>query len=92
MSLDGVNWIDTDPPDLQISRVNVNGNIVIVSGRTEPGVKLEIDGQRAPVDADGTFTLSLTPREEGEVELLVSAIDASGNRSARTRHVYIDPL
>ncbi|MEE2778551.1 MAG: hypothetical protein VYE73_17520 [Acidobacteriota bacterium] len=92
MSLNGASWTDTVAPDLQISRVNVNGTIVIISGKTEPGVKLEIDGQRTPVDADGTFSLSFSPHSDGEVDLLVSAIDASGNRTAQTRQVYIEPL
>ncbi|MDX1382140.1 MAG: hypothetical protein R3190_00785 [Thermoanaerobaculia bacterium] len=92
MSLDGISWTDTVPPEIDVSRVNVNGNIVILSGKTEPGVKLEIEGQRTPVDADGTFTMSVTPRDEGEVTLLISAVDASGNRTEVRRQVYIEPL
>ena len=56
LSLDGIDWKDTVPPQLQVAKPTVNGNIVIITGRTEPGVRLEIDGQRAPVEADGSST------------------------------------
>jgi hypothetical protein len=65
---------------------------VIITGRTEPGVRLEIDGQRAPVEADGTFSLSVTPRAEGLVDVVVSAVDASGNRSEASQRVFIETL
>ncbi len=92
LSFGGIGWKDTVAPALDIAGVNVNGNIVIVTGRTEPGVRLEIDGQRAPVAADGEFTLSVTPDSEGLVNLVVSAVDASGNRTLKTRQVFIETL
>jgi hypothetical protein len=78
LSLDGIGWKDTVAPQLQVAKMTVNGNIVIVNGRTEPGVRVEIDGQRAPVEADGSFTLSVTPQTEGLVNVKVSAVDALG--------------
>jgi hypothetical protein len=92
LSLGGIGWKDTVPPDLQVAKMQVNGNIVIITGHTEPGVQLEIDGQRAPVDADGSFTLSVTPDTEGLVDVVVSAVDASGNRSETSQRVFIETL
>ena len=92
LSLGGIGWKDTVPPQLQVEKMNVNGNIVIITGRTEPGVRLEIDGQRAPVAADGSFTLSVEPGSEGLVDVVVSAVDASGNRSETRKQVFIETL
>jgi hypothetical protein len=92
LSLGGIGWKDTEAPALEIADVTVNGNIVIVTGKTEPGVRLDIDGQRAPVSADGSFTLSLVPEAEGLVDLLVTAVDGSGNRSEMTKQVFIETL
>jgi hypothetical protein len=92
LSLDGIGWKDTDPPDLQVAKMTVNGNIVIITGRTEPGVRVEIDGQRAPVEADGTFSLSVTPEREGLVDVRVSAVDGSGNRTETSQRVFIETL
>jgi hypothetical protein len=92
LSLDGISWKDTVPPHLDVAQMSVNGNIVIIKGRTEPGVRVEIDGQRTPVDADGTFTLSMTPESEGLVEVRVSAVDASGNRTETSQTVFIETM
>jgi hypothetical protein len=91
LSLDGISWKDTVPPKLAVD-ASVNGNIVIITGHSEPGVRVEIDGQRAPVDADGSFTLSITPEDEGLVDVLVSAVDASGNRTETSERVFIESL
>ena len=92
LSLDGIGWKDTVPPQLQVAKMTVNGNIVIITGTTEPGVRVEIEGQRAPVAADGTFSLSVTPETEGLVDVQVSAVDASGNRTETKQRVFIETL
>ncbi len=65
LSLDGIGWKDTVAPQLQVAKMMVNGNIVIITGRTEPGVRVEIDGQRTPVEADGSFSPVGHPRGGG---------------------------
>jgi hypothetical protein len=92
LSLDGIGWKDTVAPQLQLAKMMVNGNIVIITGRTEPGVRVEIDGQRTPVEADGSFSLSVTPEAEGVVVVKVSAVDASGNRTEASQRVFIETL
>ena len=92
LSLDGVGWKDTVAPQLQLAKMQVNGNIVIVTGHTEPGVRVEIDGQRTPVEADGSFSLSITPESEGLVNVEVSAVDASGNRTEDSQKVFIETM
>lgn len=92
LSLDGIGWKDTVPPQLLVAKMMVNGNIIIITGRTEPGVRVEIDGQRTPVEADGTFSLSITPEAEGLVDVKVSAVDASGNRAEASQRVFIETM
>jgi hypothetical protein len=92
LSLDGLSWKDTVPPRLEVAKMSANGNIIIVIGRTEPGVRVEVDGQRTPVDADGSFTLSITSAEDGLVDVKVSAVDASGNRTVSSQKVFIETM
>ena len=92
LSLDGIGWKDTVPPHLQVAKMMVNGNIVIITGRTEPGVRVEIEGQRAPVSADGSFSLSVTAENEGLIDMRVSAVDASGNRTETKQRVFIETM
>ena len=92
-SLGGVYWEDTLPPELHVKDVYVNGRILIVTGTTEPGVLLEIDGQSFTVDADGSFSRSVTYLGKGGlVSLQVTAMDAAGNRSVEERQVLIGAL
>jgi hypothetical protein len=92
LSLGGIGWKDTVPPQLQVAKPIVNGNLVVITGHTEPGVRLEIDGQRTPVAADGSFSLTVEPGSEGEVDVVVTAVDASGNRSQVRQPVFIETL
>lgn len=90
-SMGGVYWEDTVPPELTIKDVYVNGRILIVTGKTEPGALLEIDGRPFTVDADGSFSRSITHEGTvGLVSLTVTAIDDSGNRSVEERQVLIE--
>ncbi|MCH7667552.1 MAG: hypothetical protein IH936_16705 [Acidobacteria bacterium] len=91
-SLGGIYWEDTVPPQLELREVYANGNILIVTGRTEPGVVLEIDGQPISINADGSFYGSITHSESGLVRLEVTAIDASGNQTVKRREVLIEAL
>ena len=92
LSPEGIGWKDTVAPQLQLAKMIVNGNIVIVTGRSEPGVRVEVDGQRTQVSADGSFSLSITPESEGQVEVKVSAVDASGNRTVASERVLIETM
>ena len=85
-----VYWEDTTAPLLEVTDIYVNGPILIITGKTEPGVQLEVDGNRIPVNADGSFSRSITHRRTGRVAVVVTAIDASGNTSFERREVLIE--
>ena len=51
--------------------------ILAITGATDPGNRVEINGEAVAVAADGTFTTSVT-LPPGESELVIKAIDADG--------------
>jgi len=75
-----------------VAKMTVNGNIVIITGKTEPGVRVEIEGQWAPVSADGSFSLSVTAEDDGLIDMRVSAVDTSGNRTETKQRVFIETM
>ena len=86
---------DTTPPALALSSpedgIEIDINSVTVSGTTEPGSDLDVNGARATVKDDGSFSLDifLVP---GENTIVVTSTDASGNSATETRTVtYTDP-
>ncbi len=68
---------DTAPP-LEVT-VIMNGNIAILRGRTEPGARVELDGDPLPVAADGSFSTSASVYGFGAKTLRFRAIDSVGN-------------
>jgi len=83
---------DTEPPILEIRAADQYGSVLILSGRTEPGAKVTIDGEEVAVDFDGTFkkTVQLTREGRGVVEIV--AIDPAGNQSKESQQVFVDAL
>lgn len=81
--------LDRTPPQVTL-RSPTPGAVVqgaaIVSGRTEPGAVLTINGVRAQVRADGSFRSS-TPVRRGLTNIVVVARDAVGNVRTATRSV-----
>ena len=87
---------DTTPPILTLTSpedgMGSDFSTVTVSGITEPGTVLDINGVRATVRGDGSFSIdiSLFP---GSNTIVVTSTDASGNSAIETRIVtYTDPL
>ena len=80
---------DTDPPTIELDII-MNGNIAILTGRTEPGARLDMDGDPIELAADGTFSTSRVIYNTGRVELVFRARDEAGNNSVVRRRVFID--
>jgi hypothetical protein len=83
---------DRTPPPIEIEQVQVYGNLFIVSGRTEPGAKLKINGESAAVGQNGSFTKTLLVAREGWSVLEFVASDLSGNVSTRRQRVFVETL
>jgi predicted nucleic acid-binding Zn-ribbon protein len=86
---------DTTPPDLVLSSpvddAEIDINAVTVSGTTEPGSDIDVNGVRATVKDDGSFSLDLF-LIPGENTIVVTSTDASGNHAVETRTVtFTDP-
>ncbi|MFT5354705.1 MAG: hypothetical protein ACI9KE_001913 [Polyangiales bacterium] len=58
----------------------------LVSGRTEPGAIVTINGNNVPVGVDGSFRLSTSVRR-GLTNIVVVARDSAGNSGTTTRSV-----
>jgi hypothetical protein len=81
---------DTTPPPLEVLDFLPSGHLVIINGRTEPGVALTVDGQSVDVYDDGAFTAVLRLKREGFNDLNIVAQDAAGNETRLKRSVYVE--
>ncbi|MEM1177893.1 MAG: FecR domain-containing protein [Acidobacteriota bacterium] len=81
---------DKTPPMLLLEDVQGYGSMLIVSGRTEPGSSLELNGSAAEVKSDGTFSARLQMNTEGFAFINAAATDAAGNTTREQRRVFID--
>ena len=81
---------DTEPPALEISEFVAIGTMVIVNGRTEPGVTLWIDSEKIDVYDDGTFYAVVRLRKEGLNDLRFVSQDTAGNETELIRSAYAE--
>lgn len=67
----------------------ISGTSVSVSGKTEPGITIAINGQNVFVQNDGTFhtTLGVAP---GQKELKVDAVNKFGKQSSKTISMRVE--
>ncbi|MCU0799876.1 MAG: hypothetical protein MUC62_09445 [Candidatus Thermoplasmatota archaeon] len=84
---------DINPPLLSLLTPNdgltSETAILTVSGTTEPGVSLEINGLSATVAPDGSFSCGV-PLGNGSNRIIVTATDRSGNTVSVVRNVTYD--
>lgn len=80
--------VDQTPPRLEIASppigATVRGSTVRVSGITEPGATVEVNGRAVSVGADGSFSTNLAIRQ-GISNIVVRAVDDFGNARATSR-------
>jgi hypothetical protein len=87
---------DITPPPLTLSSpsdgMTTETPVVTVSGTTEPGAVVSVDGTLAAVGDDGGFSCDIA-LDEGSNTIVVTATDASGNYVSLSRTVvYDNPL
>jgi hypothetical protein len=83
---------DEEPPALEVHDVQSYGSIFIVSGRTEPGSSVQVNGEPVAVGADGTFTKTVQLGQSGWAFLDVVAADPAGNRAQSRSRVFVESL
>lgn len=84
---------DKTPPKLEVtlSEVNPKEVSVEISGSSEPRATVTINGHRAIVTLQGTFTYTLTNLQNGENRVKVVARDEAGNETVIEKSVIYDP-
>ena len=83
---------DKDPPDLEIVSTETYGNIVIISGVTELGASVTINGDTVFLKSDGSFRSTLQMKQAGWNVLEISSTDAWKNTATERLRIFIDAL
>jgi hypothetical protein len=78
------------PPELELGDVKSYGSIFIVAGRCTPGARLEINGEPATVDADGSFKKTVQFKKDGWGTIELRARDQWGSETVRRRRVRVE--
>ncbi|WP_192868201.1 S-layer homology domain-containing protein [Calderihabitans maritimus] len=87
---------DTTPPPLEVATpadgILLNSRSVTVTGTTEPGAAVTINGEAAVVDDNGSFTGTAIFGADGPQTITVVAEDAAGLTTTREINVTIDTV
>jgi len=81
---------DSIPPELDLEDVKTYGSIFIVAGRSEPGARIEVNGEQVKSNVGGTFTKTVQLTKEGWNIIEVRARDAWGNETVRRHRVLVE--
>ena len=88
--------LDTVPPALKLTapaaKTVTNQTSIKVTGKTEPGARVRLDGMMAVADAKGQFAFTAALRAEGKNVLEVEAEDAAGNSDEASIEVFRDTV
>jgi len=77
------------PPDLVVYRPQVIGTTVIVSGKTEPGAAVTVNGESADVDATGIFRKVINLSGSGVKPITIRAVGSSGLETVKKESVVV---
>jgi hypothetical protein len=81
---------DNTPPELDLEDVKSYGSIFIVLGRSEPGSRIEVNGEQVKPEADGAFNKTVQLTKEGWSFIEVKARDGWGNETVRRHRVFVE--
>jgi hypothetical protein len=76
-------------PSLQVDRPRVFSTVVIVSGKTDPGVAVSVDGEPADTDTSGSFKKTMTLNQEGFHTIVIKATNGAGKETVKKENVVI---
>ncbi|HEY2738433.1 MAG TPA: hypothetical protein VGK45_08510 [Thermoanaerobaculia bacterium] len=82
--------VDKTPPKLDLDDVKSYGSIFIVGGRTEPGARVEINGEQVKTGVDGSFTKTVQLGKEGWSFIEIKARDANGNETVKRHRAFVE--
>jgi hypothetical protein len=78
------------PPELDLEDVKSYGSIFIVSGRSNPGARIEVNGELVNVAVDGSFKKTVQLSKEGWSFIEIRARDRWGNETVRRPKVFVE--
>ena len=81
---------DATPPELDLGDIKTYGSISMVNGHTEPGARVEVNGEQVTLGADGSFTKAVQLNKEGWNIIEVRARNAWGNETVRRHRVFVE--
>jgi len=85
-----ISMADTTPPILEVEKPLPFANIILLSGKTEPGVLLTANNMPIDVDEEGDFKDFLTLEAEGLNTITIIAQDPSGNETVEHKKVFVE--
>jgi hypothetical protein len=81
---------DTTPPVLSVETPQQLGHMFIVEGVTEQSATITINGERVELDPDGRFRKTVEIYKEGWNDIIIVAVDPSGNPTEHRETVYVE--
>lgn len=81
---------DTTPPVLSVAAPQQLGHMFIVEGSTETSASVTINGERVELDPDGRFRKTVEIFKEGWNDIIIVAVDPSGNPTEHREPVYVE--
>lgn len=86
--------VDITPPPLEVTSpqdgTQAKDKLIDITGKTEPNIKVDINGVVVNSDSEGNFTASYS-LNEGDNLLTIKAIDKAGNETVKKIHVIYKP-
>jgi cbb3-type cytochrome oxidase subunit 3 len=80
----------TNPPELDLDDIKTYGSIFMVSGRSEPGVVVVVNGEQVKTSSDGSFTKTVQLTKEGPNIIEVRARNTGGIETVRRKRVFVE--
>jgi len=81
---------DHTPPELVVNSPQQLGHMFIIEGTTEASSSLTINGEKVELDADGRFRKTVEMFKEGWNDIVIVAVDPSGNPTEHRERVFVE--
>ena len=81
---------DNTPPELVVNPPQQLGHMFIFEGTTEASATLTINGEQVELDADGGFRKTVEIYKEGWNDIVIIAVDPSGNPTEHSERVFVE--
>jgi hypothetical protein len=81
---------ESTPPTLDLDDVKTYGSIFFVAGRSDPGARIEVNGEQVKTGIDGSFNKPVQLTKEGWNIIEIRARDTWGNETVRRHRVFVE--